>query len=135
MPYLFCPTHGKKHEAATLASQDELRALGECVLVVEGRLTSSGWLCDSCNATLDKGQKAWLHAAFPAHLRDNLADYDFSYERDYFALTPGDRVAAYGAPWPDDSLRPDRIAQSIAEEQPLQRRAISATELMARIKP
>lgn len=134
MPYLFCRKHGPDHEAGTSAMQAELHDLGESVLIVEGRLTSGGWRCDSCHAHLVKGRRAWLKTAFPAHLHDHLADYAFRYERDYFAMTPGDRVASYGTPWPDDSLRPERIAQSLAEERPPERRSMSAIELMAGIK-
>ena len=119
MPYLFCLVHGPAREAGTIVMQDELRAEGECVLVIEGSLCTGPWRCDSCNAQLAIGDRAWLKAAFPRHVYDDLVEYDFSYERDYFALTPGDRVASYGMEWPDDSLQPGRIAERIAEENRL----------------
>ena len=57
-----------------------------------------------CDAQLRKGDQAMLVSAFPGHCRDDLYDYDFGYERQYFAMNRSDKATAYGADWPDDSI-------------------------------
>ncbi|WP_422932238.1 hypothetical protein [Singulisphaera sp. PoT] len=104
MPYLLCRTHGPQHEAGSASGGEEYRQAGETVLIVEGTLISGPWQCDSCNAPLEAGSRAWLVTAFPAHFRDDLFGYAFEYERQYFGMTKGDRAVSYGAPWPDDSI-------------------------------
>ena len=105
MPYLFCKTHGLEHEAETVGNQDTYRQEDEIVLIVNGKLTSGPWRCDSCNAQVRKGDQATLISAFPCHCRESLYDYDFAYELEYFAMTKNDQATSYGADWPDDSIR------------------------------
>ncbi len=109
MPQLYCEQHGQEREADTIEHQDELRQEGETVLVISGTLATGPWLCDRCNAPLGKGDRATLVSAFPSHCRDDLHGYDFGYERQYFAMTANDQATAYGADWPDDSIRKRRI--------------------------
>ena len=105
MPYLYCEQHGQEHQAGTISRQEELRQEGESVLIVGGTLVSGPWRCDRCNARLAKGDRAvWVYA-FPSHCRGTLYDYDFAYEREYFAMRKSDTAAVYGADWPDDSDR------------------------------
>lgn len=104
MPYLYCEPHGQEHQAGTISRQEELRQEGESVLIVSGTLVSGPWRCDRCNAKLAQGDRAvWVYA-FPSHCRDTLYDYDFGYEREYFAMRKTDKAAVYGADWPDDSI-------------------------------
>ena len=105
MPYLYCEQHGREHEAGIAARKDDYLRLDETVLVVRETLISDPWVCDSCNEILNKGMTAILVCAFPSHCRDQLRDYDFGYERQFFAITSGCSVIAYGAEWPDDSIR------------------------------
>jgi hypothetical protein len=105
MPYLYCEKHGHEREAGIIERQEVYREADETVLVVSGTLISGPWLCDRCNAQLRKADTAYLVSAFPSHCRDDLHDYDFGYERQYFAMTADDRATAYGADWPDDSIR------------------------------
>jgi hypothetical protein len=119
MPSLYCEQHGREQESRTIARQDDFRHADESVLIVSGTLTGGPWLCDRCNADLGKGDRAVLLSAFPSHCRDELFDYDFGYERQYFAMTGSDTAAAYGADWPDDSIRrrgnaPDAVADWLA---------------------
>jgi hypothetical protein len=118
MPYLFCRKHGLEHEASCRENQDNYRQLGETVLVVSGTLISGPWRCDRCNATLRKGRTAYLATAYPRHNARDLADYDFGYERRYFAMTARDTATAYGAQWPDDSIRNRRITGRTHASQP-----------------
>jgi hypothetical protein len=104
MPYLFCEKHGLEHEAGIINRQELYRRADETVLVTAGTLVSATWLCDRCSALLSKGDQAILVFAFPSHCRDDLCNYDFGYERQYFAMTPGDTATAYGAEWPDNSI-------------------------------
>src|SRR5208337_646927 len=96
MPYLFCQEHGRQHEAICEAEQDNYRLLGETVLIVTGPLKGGPFHCDRCNVRLKKGQPAWLMTPFPRHITEDLAAYDYRYERGYFPL---ERVKArlYGA--------------------------------------
>jgi hypothetical protein len=122
MPYLYCEQHGQQHLERTDGHQDELRQEGESVLAVTGTLISGIWLCDRCNAELDKGQRATLVSAFPSHCRRDLYDYDFGYELEYFAMTKSDTATVYGADWPDDSVsnRPTpRRRQARQPKEPL----------------
>lgn len=105
MPYLYCEKHGREHEAGIIGRQDDYRQADETVLVVSGTLVSGPWQCDSCNSQLRPGSTAVLISAFPSHCRDELCGYDFAYERQYFAMGERDHAAAYGAAWPDDSIR------------------------------
>ena len=109
MPYLYCEKHGREREAGIIEQQDEYREAAENMLVAGGTLVSGPWLCDSCNAQLRKGDTAVLVSAFPSHCRDDLYGYDFGYERQYFAMKASDTATAYGAEWPDDSIRRRRI--------------------------
>jgi hypothetical protein len=110
MPHLYCDRHGQERKAAIVMQQNEYQREGETVLVVHGRLISGPWLCDRCNDELRKGDPAYLISAFPAHCHEDLYEYDFGYERAYFAMKKSDQATAYGAPWPDDSLRNRRKA-------------------------
>ncbi len=109
MPYLYCEKHGREREAGIIKREDEYRRADETVLVASGTLISDRWQCDRCNAPLRKGDAAWLVSAFPSHCRDDLHDYDFGYELQYFAMTGSDAATAYGAEWPDDSISKRRI--------------------------
>jgi hypothetical protein len=99
MPYLYCEQHGREREATILGRQDVYRQADEAMLVASGMLTTGPWQCNRCAGLLRKGDQAILVSAFPSHFQDELHDYDFGYERQYFAMT------AYGAEWPDDSIR------------------------------
>jgi hypothetical protein len=105
MPYLYCEKHGREHEAGIIEQQDVYRQADETVLVISGTLIYGAFHCDQCNATLLDDDTATLVAAFPSHCRDDLHDYDFGYERQYFAMKESDTATAYGAEWPDDSIR------------------------------
>ncbi len=101
MPYLYCEKHGEEYEAAARAKQDTYRQLGDIVLVVKGRLLSGPcYLCAHCYTELGKGQRACLIREF-SHMvnREALEQYDFTYERYYFAA-PHAEAASYGARWP-----------------------------------
>lgn len=110
MPYLYCEKHGCEREARIIEQQHMYRQADETVLVAIGTLVSGPWHCDSCNARLRPGNTAMLVSAFPSHCRDDLYDYDFGYERQYFAMTESGKATAYGAPWPDGSIRNRRTA-------------------------
>ena len=114
MPRLLCETHGREEESETVRDQDEYRNAGECVLVVSGTLISGPWNCDRCNAELAVGQTASLFSAFPVWVAEGLIDYDFGYEREYFAMGRADTAAVYGADWPDDSIRRRRLGKRSA---------------------
>jgi hypothetical protein len=105
MPHLYCETHGRDREAQIIRNQDKYRQEGESMLVVRGRLTCGPFLCDRCNRELAAGQTAWLISALPGWVAEGLTDYDFGYEREYFAMAKTDMATAYGAGWPDDSIR------------------------------
>jgi hypothetical protein len=105
MPRLYCEQHGREREARIIEQQENYRQVDETVLVASGTLVSGPWLCDSCNADLSKGDIAVLVSAFPNHCRDELYNYDFGYERGYFAMGKSDTATVYGAEWPDDSIR------------------------------
>jgi hypothetical protein len=111
MPYLYCEKRGREREAGIIERQADYRQADEIVLVVSGTLVSGPWLCDSCNVQLREGHRAWLVSAFPSHCRDELYEYDFGYERQYFAMKPTEAATAYGVPWPDDSIRSRRNAR------------------------
>jgi hypothetical protein len=108
MPYLYCERHGQEHEADIVGRQDELRQEGEIVLVVSGRLNRGTWECDRCSAPLRPGDRSTLITAFSSHCLGELYDYNFAYEREYFAMSQSDRAAVYGADWPDDSIKTRR---------------------------
>jgi hypothetical protein len=114
MPYLYCEKHGREHEAHIVEQQEVYREADESVLIASGALISGPWQCDSCNARLREGDQAVLVSAFPSHCRDELYGYDFGYERQYFAFSQGDTATAYGADWPDDSIRKRRKLSSPA---------------------
>lgn len=111
MPYLYCETHGREREAGIIERQEAYRQADENVLVVSGKLTTGPWQCDSCNGQLRKGSTAMLVSAFPSHFRDDLYNYDFGYERQYFAMNGSDTATAYGAEWPDDSITQRRVTE------------------------
>lgn len=96
MPYLFCKRHGRQHEASSRGSQEEYQQIGETVVIVSGTLISGPWQCDRCNAALNKGDAAYLVAAYPSHYADELAAYDYGYERRYFQVEKA-TVKVYGA--------------------------------------
>jgi hypothetical protein len=104
MPHLYCQKDGREREAVIIQRQELYRQEGETVLVASGTLTTGPRLCDECNATITPGSSAMLVSAFPSLWRSDLYDYDFGYERQYFAMTADDRATAYGAEWPDDSI-------------------------------
>jgi hypothetical protein len=108
MPYLYCQKHGREREAGIIERQDDYREADETVLVASGTLVSGPWLCDRCNAQLRPGHTAVLVSAFPSLWRSDLYDYDFGYERQYFAMNESDTATAYGVEWPDDSIRKRR---------------------------
>jgi hypothetical protein len=105
MPYLYCEKDGREHERSSVEQKAVYRQADESVLIVKGRLISGPWRCDKCNAHLKQGDSATLVSAFPSHCRDQLYDYDFGYERQYFAMKPSDTATVYGSEWPDDSIR------------------------------
>jgi hypothetical protein len=100
MPILYCDRHGKEHEARVIERWKFYRDEGESVLIVTGRLTTGPWLCDRCNATLRRGRRAYLISAFTRYWTEGMDEYDFTYERGYFAMKGEERVAVYGAAWP-----------------------------------
>lgn len=112
MPNLYCETHGREREAGIIERQEVYRQADEIVLVARGTLVSGPWRCDSCNARLRPGTTATLLSAFPSQCRDELYNYDFGYERQYFAMKGNDTAISYGAAWPDDSIRKRRIRGS-----------------------
>jgi hypothetical protein len=105
MPRLYCEKHARDRETAMIGSEDVYRQADEVVLVVTGKLISGPWHCDRCNVQLRKGDPASLMSAFPSHCRDDLYDYSFRYERQYFAINKSLTATAYGAKWPDGSIR------------------------------
>ena len=105
MPRLYCETHGREREAEIIEQQDMYRQQGESVMVVKGRLKYGPFLCDRCNEERAAGQPAWLITALPGWVAAGLIDYDFGYEREYFAMAKTDTATVYGADWPDDSIR------------------------------
>ena len=105
MARLLCETHGREEEAETIRDQDKHRAENECILVVRGKLISGPWVCDRCNRALNAGATAYLRTGLPKWVADGLVDYDFGYEREYFAMGREEKAAVYGADWPDDSIR------------------------------
>jgi hypothetical protein len=115
MPCLYCEQHGREREAEIIERQEQYRQTDETVLVVSGTLASGQWLCDSCDARLSKGDRATLVSAFPGYCHDDLRDYDFGYEQQYFAMKESDTATAYGAEWPDGSImnrrKPSRPAR------------------------
>jgi hypothetical protein len=121
MPNLYCETHGREREADIVERQAVYRQADETVLVASGTLVSGPWLCESCNAQLRAGTTAILVSVFPSHCRDDLYDYDFGYERQYFAMSGSDTAAAYGARWPDNSIRNRRpLSRQVSQpKQPL----------------
>ena len=100
MPRLYCEEHGREQEARTIAAPGRIPAGDESVLVASGTLISGPWLCDRCNANARVWRYRLSGFAFPSHCRDDLYDYDFGYERQYFAMTGSDKATAYGADWP-----------------------------------
>lgn len=100
MPRLYCEKHGKERERDVIAKWKLYRDEGESVLVVGGKLISGPWLCDRCNAPLPRRRKAILMASFTRYITESIYDYDFAYERRYFAMTGQESMAVYGAPWP-----------------------------------
>ena len=101
MPYLFCETHGREHEAGAAGREEAYRKEGETVLTMRGTLISGPWQCDrgTCGAPLRKGMRAYLASAFPAWIADQLEDYDFAYEQRYFAIKQAEGKL-YGAKCP-----------------------------------
>jgi hypothetical protein len=105
MARLYCAEHGSEDETRIAGNQAMYRQEGETVLVVKGTLISGPFVCDRCDARLNPGDAAYLFSAFPSHFHDSLYEYDFGYERGYFAMGKGDTADAYGADWPDGSIR------------------------------
>ena len=99
MPYLFCQEHGQGHAARAAEQRENYRLLGESVLIASGTLITGPWACDSCNATLRRGKRAYLMTAFPRHVAEALAEYDFTLEKQYFDMKRAE-VVLYGAEWP-----------------------------------
>ena len=96
MPRLYCQEHGREHEARSESEHKNYRMLGETVLIVTGPLKTSSWRCDSCNARLKKGARAYLVTAFPHHFTADFDGYDYAYEGQYFVLERAE-VKVYGA--------------------------------------
>jgi hypothetical protein len=133
MPRLYCAEHGREREADVASHHAFYRQEKEFVLVANGTLTSGPWLCDRCSSQLVAGDPAWLISSFPSHFRDRLYDYDFGYERGYFAMNARDKAAFYGADWPDDSIR---HRQGIDHTTPPQvKKPICALDLFQARKP
>lgn len=109
MPYLFCKTHGRQHDASCRQEQENYRQLGETVLVVSGKLTSGPWQCDRCDAGLEEGTTAYLMTAFPSHFAAELAGYDYGNERRYFRMEEA-AVKVYGA-MPPGGVAPALVAE------------------------
>jgi hypothetical protein len=109
MPYLFCAEHGEEYQARVGGQEELYRREGETIIVLSGRLRSGPWLCDKCNALLGRGSRATLAIAYPRHMTETIHEYDFAYERRYFAVEKAE-VSVYGAEWPvvllPDSGRP-----------------------------
>lgn len=105
MPYLFCAEHGQQHAANAIEQQEQYREEGEAVLIFKAPLKASTWLCDRCNAQLGEGDIAYLVTAFSRFFADELASYDFAYERQYFVMEKAE-ARVYGVV-PADGL-PDR---------------------------
>ena len=99
MGRLYCEQHGKEHEARVIGQSSIYCQEGESILIVKGRLTSGGWQCDRCNASLGNGCQAYLLTVFPQWVTEQIPDYDFRHEREYFAVEKAE-VAVYGAEWP-----------------------------------
>lgn len=99
MARLFCEHDGLEYEERVIRQASIYRQEGESILIVKGKLISGGWLCDRCNAPLGKGKPAYLATAFPRWITQQMADYDFIQERQYFAVGKAE-VAVYGAEWP-----------------------------------
>ena len=108
MPRLLCEKHGREEEAETVRDQERHREADECILVVRGKLISGAWNCDRCNRELRAGATAYLRTGLPRWVAEGLIDYDFGYEREYFAMGKADTATVYGADWPDDSIRKRR---------------------------
>jgi hypothetical protein len=104
MASLYCERDGKEYEAWTKTEDETMRQAGESELIVLGTLTSGPWRCDKCNAKLNRGDKALFSAIFPKEVTERLVRYDFSYEKEYFALDGSDKLTLYGARWPGGSL-------------------------------
>ncbi|MFO0890929.1 MAG: hypothetical protein U0790_17520 [Isosphaeraceae bacterium] len=105
MSSLYCKIHGRQKEAEAISDNDSMCKAGESVLIVHGRLISGPWLCDRCNAELNEGTEAYFEAIYPSTVTEGIFAYDFSYEREYFALDDEDDMAVYGAPWPGGEPR------------------------------
>jgi hypothetical protein len=110
MPYLFCKTHGRMHDASCQQEQENYRQLGETVMIVSGTLNSGPWLCDKCNAELNKGTTAYLMTAYPRHFAEELAGYDYANERRYFRMEKA-TVRVYGAMPPGGIADPAMLAE------------------------
>jgi hypothetical protein len=129
MARLYCAADGRERESAVKRRQADIRREGESVLIVKGKLISGPWRCDDCNAELNKGRTAYLHAAWPRHITEAMDEYDFAMERDFFALTGEDKMALYGAPWPGGTLAQMLGRSRVTAGLPPKRRVLSATEL------
>lgn len=99
MARLYCEDHGKEHEARVIGQASTYCQEGESILIVKGKLVSGGWLCDRCNVPLGKADQAYLLTVFPQWITEQVPDYDFMHERQYFAIKKAE-VAVYGAKWP-----------------------------------
>jgi hypothetical protein len=96
MPYLYCADHGREVQIECQAKQEEYRQLGEAVLVVSGRLISGPWRCDRCNSLLTRGDLAFLVTSFSRYFAEDLAGYDYPFERKYFSIREA-KTGVYGA--------------------------------------
>jgi hypothetical protein len=96
MPYLLCDAHGREYQARVTQKQELYRQEGESILIVSGSLRSGPWLCDKCNARLNKGSRAMLGIVYPRYITESLHEYDFGYERRYFDMQQAE-TAVFGA--------------------------------------
>ena len=99
----YCERRGREHEARVGGRASIYCHEGETILIVKGKLLSGGWLCDRCNASLGKGSQACLLIVFPRWVTEQMPDYDFRHERQYFAVEKAE-IAVYGAAWPGGTL-------------------------------
>jgi hypothetical protein len=130
LTWLYCAAHGREREGAVKRRQADIRRDGESVLIVKGKLISGPWRCDSCNAELNEGATAYLHAAYPRPITEAMDEYGFEMERDYFALAGEDKMALYGSPWPGGPLAQMLGRSRVTAGLPPRRRPLSATELL-----
>ena len=113
------PRARKRRQAATGRYPPRGR---EAWRILEGKLISGPWRCDSCNSELNEGVTAYLYAAYPRDITEAMDEYGFEIER--FKLTSEDRMALYGAAWPCGPIAQMLGRSSVTAGLPLKRRAV-----------